>query len=319
MNLNQIETQALVQRMFNHYLQAGLSSNEAISTLHQKLDTKYHQEIMSLANSQSSNGQNSVTSTANLFTDSLRKDIAELKGSTTNTDINSYDALRKIAPGVKFCARFFSATFVYPLIIVVMALMVYTFYKTFVLPQMETVFMGSGIPKFTSLLFSDVMALIILITAILITIFLILQITSLLTSFSNIKPKHSILGRLSGTSQHHCYLIFLSYLTVLIKSEPDASNADLVERASLYSSLEGLGLEYYKHHRVALKLVAEGSHQDLLNEVEFQLLDSMSSLEQAFINKQENLLLIFQVFIFIAVGSMITAMYLPIFKLASVF
>ncbi len=57
MNLNQIETQALVQRMFNHYLQAGLSSNEAISTLHQKLDTKYHQEIMSLANSQSSNGQ----------------------------------------------------------------------------------------------------------------------------------------------------------------------------------------------------------------------------------------------------------------------
>jgi len=101
MNLNQIETQALVQRMFNHYLQAGLSSNEAISTLHQKLDTKYHQEIMSLANSQSSNGQNSVTSTANLFTDSLRKDIAKLKGSTTNTDINSYDVLRKIVPGVR--------------------------------------------------------------------------------------------------------------------------------------------------------------------------------------------------------------------------
>lgn len=319
MNLNKIETQAFVQRMFSHYLQTGMSSQDAINTLSQKLGQPYQQAINTLDSAEVIGYESNSNLATASFSNSLLNDANELGGSTEHLATNTHNALRKIAPGVKACARFFSAIFAYPLIIMVIALIVYAMYKTFVLPQMAIAYHAGAMPELTRLVFSDLAAVIILIVAVSIVVFTSLQILELLKSFSKIKPTHSILGRLTGISEHHSYLVFLAYLKVILESKTSASGVNLVEKANSYSSMASFNSYYYRHHRAAITLLSEGSNEELLKEVEFQISDSMSCLEQAFISRQEKLLFIFQIFIFVFVGNMIIAMYLPLFKLASIF
>jgi len=319
MNFDQIETQAFVQRMFSHYLETGMSSQAAFDTLSDKLGPQFQTAIKTLEISALVSNTASNTIKKTLFTESLHGDIRALGGNTEYTAENTHKVLREIAPGVKTCARFFSALFVYPLIILSLALCVYVVYKIFVLPQIVAISGVDNLPQLTLILFSDVSAMVVLVVIAVIAIFLILQIAGLLRAFAKIKPTRSVLGRLTGLSQYHSYLIFLAYLKVLLKSKTQASSSELAEKASRYSAVDKMGSRHCMLHRTAIGLVSEEHQTALLNEVEFQIDDLMSSLEQIFVAKQEKILLFFQISIFFFVGGMITAMYLPIFKLASVF
>jgi len=177
--------------------------------------------------------------------------------------------------------------------------------------------LNENVPRLSQLFFSDTAGLLVLIGAIILIVFFVWQMIHLARSFSKIKPKKTLLGSLIGTDQHHAYLVFLAYFKILLKCGADPSES--FGKAQAYANLDTISTDYYRHNKNALAVLKGDKSSMVLQEVDHQLEDVMRGLDHALTSKQEIILLLSQLTIIAFIGYMVIAMYLPIFKLASIF
>ena len=319
MNINKLDRSALVSRLCHYYLSEGDSVEQALQKLRSELGHEYANAINLFESSLTVNPKTESKKGDELdsMVNSLACDVKSLSGDNRQLVNVTHEVLNKVTPGFKSCAKFFSALFLYPSILFVISLVIYSLYKTFIFPSMVSHAFEGNVPPLTKVFFSDVAGVLIAIGAILIVVFVLYQINYLIKSFSQIKPKKSLIGTLTGTDQHYAYLVFLAYLKILLKcgAQPNVS----FEKAESYANLDEIKTDYYRHNKIALSVLREHNRATVLQEVDYQLDDVMGGLAHALTLKQEKILLSFQFCITIFIGYMVVAMYLPIFKLASIY
>ncbi len=319
MKQKEFEAVALVNRMVAYYQRKGISTEQALQQARNRLGGSYLSAIETvqmvlLPDQQTLSGR---PKSANAILSSLRKDTQQGGGDQNTLLSIAHQVLNKVSPGIKACARFFSSLYLYPCIIVVISLVVYFMYKLFVFPQMSGLNSMQALPEFTMTVFSDLTSSVVVVVSAVCALWLIWQVAYLRRCFANVQVMNSMLGKITGIDQHHTYLIFLAYLSILLKAGVAPSIA--VEKAKAYTGLDEISGSHYQHHRAALSLLQTEQREIFEDEVEFQFNDVLQGIEQALISQQEKLLITFQMAIFVFVGAMIIAMYLPIFQLASVF
>jgi len=317
MNFNDLDSGALVSRLCHYYLSDGDSIDQALQKIRSGLGGEYAAAIDTFESSLSANPKSSQVgiNTTDSIISSLFEDVRLLGGDNSQLLGIANDVLNKVSPGFKACARFFSALFLYPSILFIISLIIYAVYKVFVFPNMVTGIFDQSVPRLTQIFFSDTAGVLIFIATIILVPFFIWQMLHLAKSFSQIKPRKSLLGALTDVDQHHAYIVFLSYFKILLKcgGQPAAS----LERAENYANLSTIKTNYYRHNKNALQVLKGHKSELVLQEVEFQLTDTMRGLDNALISKQEKILLLSQLSVVLFIGYMVIAMYLPIFKLAS--
>ncbi len=316
MKSKQFEAINLVNRLLGYYLRKGLSTAEALQQVEFQLGTSYapaiqevRQAIMDVGSAQSNNSKLSLMA-------SLSKDVHELGGDPQEIALNMSQNLHKAAMGFKSCSRFFSSLYRYPMMILFVSVCIYLIYKVFVFPQMVTV-LGEfdRLPELTKTVFSSLSGAFIFIFVAVLMAAGVFQNRKLRRALATYQPVNSWLARLTTTDQHQRYLLFLVYLVTLLKSGVKA--VDSIQRAKKYSQIEAMGAEYYEAHQKAF-LVMEHESNDLVEEeAVFQFNDVLQGLDSVLAAKQEKILFMFQSFIFMFVGLLIIAMYLPIFQLGS--
>ena len=317
MKRDQFEAIALVNRLWGYYLQQGLNPQQAIESVESKLEGKYSDEVEIVKKAIFSN-VDSVQSKdhhSSLFT-SLSNDVRELGGDHQNLISNTAKSLHKASTGFKSCSRFFSTLYLYPAIILFVSTIIYFLYKLFVFPQMvEAIGELETFPELSRLVFSSTSGIIVLVTIVILVIIAIWQNRQLLRSFATYQPASSLLGHLTLTDQHQRYLLFLVYLITLLKSGLKPN--DSIEKAKKYSKIDQINLKHYQTHQIALSAMQNDAADLIEEEVDFQFDDVLNGLDSVLTAKQEKVLFMFQAFIFVFVGLIIMAMYLPIFKLAN--
>jgi len=319
MKSNNLDRNALISRLCHYYQSEGDSTEEALKKIRSELGSGYVSAIDSFESSLSLNREVASTKPNNGLSiiSSLLDDINSQGGKNAQLFNITNEVLNRVNPSFKSCSRFFSALFLYPSIIFVISLIIYAMYKFFVFPTVVSNGFDDNVPRLTQFVFSDIASVVIIIVAIFLVSFFVWQMNHLAKSFSQIKPRKTLFGALFGTDQYHAYIVFLSYYKILLKCDVEPSSS--FERAEKYSNLNVIKAPYYRSHRTALLLLKGRKAETALQEVEYQLEDVMQGLSHALATKQEHLLLSFQLLIMLFIGCMVIAMYLPIFKLASLF
>lgn len=318
MKRDQFEEISLVNRLWGYYLRQGLSPEQAMTNVESKLDGSYAAAVKTVK-SMVLRDEGAVLSDASqpAFFTSLLKDVRELGGNDQHVAADATQALHRAAAGFKSCSRFFSSLYIYPTMILFVSTIIYFCYRLFVFPQMVSAIGDLEIfPALSRAVFSSVGGVVVFILLAILIIIAIWQNRKLLRAFASYQPANSFFGRLISTDQHQRYLLFLVYLTTLLKSGLKPS--DSIHKAKTYTRLDENNAPYYKTHQAALSVVQIDEGDLVEEEIDFQLNDVLNGLDSVLSVKQEKILFMFQAFIFVFVGLMVVAMYLPIFQLANI-
>lgn len=317
MKPKQFEAITLVNRLFGYYLRKGMSPDSALQQVESKLGAPYASAVETVKHTVVDERMVQTNNATSSLMASLSKDVREFGGNSQEVALNTSQNLHKAAVGFKSCSRFFSSLYRYPMVILFVSICIYLVYKVFVFPQMVTA-LGEfdRLPTLTKAVFSPMSGILIFVAVVILIAVSIFQIWQLRRAFATYQPVSSGLGRLTSTDQHQRYLLFLVYLISLLKSglKPVVS----IERAKKYAKIEGVNTQHYEAHQKAFS-VMEHENLDLVEEeASFQFDDVLNGLDSVLAAKQEKILFMFQSFIFIFVGLLVIAMYLPIFQLGSV-
>lgn len=316
MKKNPLSELNFINRMFVYLRREGTTNQQALQLLEDRLPDRYRNtldEMSEFINPGEESGK-PLSKYSNFMLHDLREHI---KGDDERVVLSAFEALARVSPGLAMCSRFFSALYLYPLAITGIAMMVYAIYKMFVYPQFLQIYEVQYLPELTRWVFSDIVGVLIACFIVVIGVFGALNIGTLVTSFRTFKPDTSIFGKVLGVSEHHAYLIFLAYIKAMLMC--DSAPKESHERAFQYARLNKINTPSYKDNQLGLDMLKERDEHLFEEEVDYQTLEVVGQLEGALVARQEVVLFGFQVAIFVFIGVLITAMYLPLFKMASVF
>lgn len=319
--MKQIDFEKLntVMRLFTVYTEQGARKTDAMSKTESKLGSKYSQEFGLIRDIFSESNESAVTinRSGNSFFQSLKLDTESSGGDSSNVLLEVSKLMRITSGGFKACSRFYQSIYTYPIIIMVVAMLIYTQYKLFVFDSMKSVF-NSELPKLTESVFSDASAVTMLLVVALIVVFFAASIITLKRDFVLFRPNNSWFSRTLFCADDHSYLLFLLYFKTLLNCNSNALQA--FEKSKLYAGISSSsGASGYTNRSDVLNAICS-ENQDIISvEVDFQLRSVVNEMPEKLISKQEKALAFFQTLIFVFVGTMIIAMYLPIFKLAAAF
>ena len=180
MKVNYLDSSALISRLCGYYQNEGDSLQQAIKKVRSEFGSEYYSAIDFFESSLSLNYFESIDSGDLAVKDrkgyaivaSLSSDVSSLNGDNGRL-LNIFSVvLNQVTPGLKSCARFFSALFLYPSVLFLISLLIYSMYKLFVFPSLSTNFFNDVMPSTTKVFFSNSVAIVIAIFSILLIFFL---------------------------------------------------------------------------------------------------------------------------------------------------
>jgi len=320
LNFEKINT---ITRLFSYHSNGSNSAHEVMSKVESKLNVSYAPEIEVTKNvfglsSKTTNKSIGLNPEKSLFF-SLKSDVSAAEGDSEKVlSLASYQ-ISRTSKGFLACSRFYNSIYVYPVIIIFIAMIVYTMYQQFFLPTMQNVFTDlAEMPDLTRLIFSDVIAIALWMFFLIVVIFFIRNTVVLQQKISLYQPVKGWFSKTFFSGDNQRYLLFLMYLKVMLDC---GSNA----QKSLYKAQEYVDIKSdqyfntYRSYQDALKATVDEGEFIFGLEVDHQIENVTDGMQEKLIIKQESLLFIFQGVVFCLVGLLVLSMYLPIFKIASVF
>ena len=308
-----------VMRMFSLYTEQGKQPAETILKLHAQLGASYAKEVslMERSFSNEGNGFNKVNLPEDMFFRSLKEHISETGGDSDKVLLAMSTNMANTSNGFRACSRFYNSIYVYPSIVMVVAMLVYFIYKVFVFESMAAAFGGIEImPELSRLVFSDLAALILGVSLVLSFIFIAIATVNLQRNISLFRPSNSWFARELSCGNEQNYLLFLMYYKTMLNCGSNPQQA--LAKSRQYAGIGKTALYGYKVSHDMLSLVSTEGEAVVNKEVTYQLQNTNDQMENKLVAKQEKMLSVFQILIFSVVALLVLAMYMPIFKLGSI-
>lgn len=312
----------MVSRMLTYHLENGGAINTAFDALRNDLPESYENSISALEKMVTGNEPVKMVGYGYSFLGLLNELIGLIKqedGDIAQLFQSSHEILRDAVTKARDYWSGFNSLITYFAIILMIAIGVSGIFTIFVLPQFQAMFdgFGSSLPMFTALVLDNN-----LLFTLIIPVLTMLVVICVLCSYhirvrvSQFRPLSNICRWVPGLnkiSDVYRYYLFVQYANILRKSK--LSDESAIKYAELMSGANNNGNMFFHWHTA---IETAGQMNMLMPELEYQSAQVGALFGRRMIVVRERLTLWVQVILGLLVGTLIIAMYLPIFKMGEV-
>jgi len=312
----------MVSRMLTYHLENGGTIHTAFDTLRRDLPDNYENSISALEKMVIGDESVQMVGYGYSFLGLLNEFVSLIKqekGDIGQLFQSSQEVLRDAVTKARDYWSGFNALITYFAIILMIAIGVSAVFTIFVLPQFQGMFesFGAPLPMFTAMVLNNN-----LLFTLIIPVLTLLVVICALCSYhirvrvSQFRPLSNICRWVPGLnkmSDAYRYYLFVQYANILRKS--DISDESAIKHAELMSG-GNTNEQKFSIWRTAIETA--GQMNMLIPELEYQSVQVGALFGRHMIVVRERLTLWVQVILGLLVGTLIIAMYLPIFKMGEV-
>lgn len=317
-----IERMSTVSRLLSYQRNNNVETAIAIGNIKNSLPIDYAGEIDSVLTLVS--GSRVVASQDSRLSEVMLKLATCVEKENASLEILFLDTQSRIKEAIITAKEFwsgFNSLLSYVSSICVIAAIVLPIFLIKIIPTFDNMFsdMGAELPEFTRLIFGNkelIFAIIVILLLVVIVAFLSsFHIKHCIARFKTLIPVCFYIPGIKTFAEIYSYHLFVHYAKALLAS--GVSEDVCFKTATDLSGLNQKRIHRFKTWYQAAKAATE--IHCLVEEMDFQAKNSLALVNAEVIRLRENMTIFIQVATGILVGTMIIAMYLPIFNLGSTY
>lgn len=316
-----IERMSTVSRLLSYQRNSNIETNDAISNIKNALPPDYSEEIDSVLTLVS--GSRVVASQDSRLSGIMLELATCVEKENASLEKLFLGTQRQISEAIITAKEFwsgFNSILSYVSSICVIAAVVIPIFMSKILPMFAGIFsdMDAELPEFTRFIFGhkEVIFLIIgvLLLVVLVAFLSSFHIKRCIERFKALNPICFYIPGIKTFSEIYSYHLFVHYVKALLAS-------GVSEDLSFNTATELSGLNQKRIHRFKIWYQAAKAATKvhcLVEEIDFQAKNSLTLVNAEVVLLREKMTIGIQVATGILIGSMVIAMYLPIFSIGSI-